>query len=105
MKMHEDHAAIAAQMLKKALKRISSLPEEDIAAADVVRMVDVGVKIERLSRGESTERQELSGEAAIHHSGKVAVTPENGVDLSALSDEELKNLEQLLDKLHPEQGV
>lgn len=31
-------------------------------ATDIVRLVDVGVKIERLSRGESTENKQISGE-------------------------------------------
>lgn len=103
--MHENHAMIAAQMLKKALRRLLTMQEEEIDASDMVRMVDVGVKIERLSRGESTERQEIGGETTVRHSGAVTVTPGNELDLSNLSDEELGNLEQLLSKLHPEQGV
>ncbi len=105
LKMHENHAAIAAQMLKKAMRRLLTMQEEEIAASDMVRMVDVGVKIERLSRGESTERQEIGGETTVRHSGEVSVKPGIGLDLSGLSDEELGNLEQLLSKLHPEQGV
>ena len=105
LKMHENHAAIAAQMLKKAMRRLLTMQEEEIDASDMVRMVDVGVKIERLSRGESTERQEIGGETTVRHSGEVSVKPGNGLDLSGLSDEELGNLEQLLSKLHPEQGV
>lgn len=105
LQMHENHAMIASQMLKKALRGLLKLSDDDLDAADIVRMVDVGVKIERLSRGESTERQEIGGETTVRHSGAVAVTPVNGLDLSALSDEELGNLEQLLSKLHPEQGV
>ena len=100
--MHENHAAIAAQMLKKAMRRLLTMQEEEIAASDMVRMVDVGVKIERVSRGESTERQEIGGETTVQHSGEVSVKPGNGLDLSGLSDEELGNLEQLLSKLHPE---
>lgn len=102
LKMHENHAAIAARMLKKAMRRLLTMQEEEIAASDMVRMVDVGVKIERLSRGESTERQEIGGETTVRHSGEVSVKPGNGLDLSGLSDEELGNLEQLLSKLHPE---
>ena len=102
LKMHENHAAIAAQMLKKAMRRLLTMQEEEIDAFDMVRMVDVGVKIERLSRGESTERQEIGGETTVRHSGEVSVKPGNGLDLSGLSDEELGNLEQLLSKLHPE---
>lgn len=105
LKMHENHAAIAAQMLKKAMRGLLKLQDDDLDAADIVRMVDVGVKIERLSRGESTERQEIGGEATVRHSGSVTVMPGDKIDLSGLSDEELGNLEQLLSKLNPEQGV
>jgi len=107
MKMHETHALLAAQMIKKAFGRLLTLQDKDISAADLVRLVDVGVKIERLSRGESTERQEIGGEAKIQHShtGAISVAQTNSIDLSSLSDEELGNLEQLLSKLHPEPGV
>lgn len=105
LKMHENHATIASQLLKKALRGLMKLSDDDLDATDIVRMVDVGVKIERLSRGESTERQEIGGETTVRHSGAVTVTPGNRIDLSGLSDEELGNLEQLLSKLHPEQDV
>lgn len=105
LKMHENHAAIAAQMLKKAMRRLLTMQDDEIDATDMVRMVDIGVKIERLSRGESTVRQEIGGETTVRHSGEVTVTPGSVIDLSALSDEELGNLEQLLGKLHPEHGV
>lgn len=87
IKMHETHATIAAQMLKKALGRLLTLPAEAISAADLVRMVDVGVKVENLSRGESTERREIGGEVTTH-------TKET-LDLSSLTDEDLRRLAQL----------
>ena len=105
LKMRETHASLANQMLKKATRRLLTLKDEEITAADIVRLVDVGVKIERLSRGESTERQEITGEAKVHHSGTLDVTAAGGLDLSGLSDEELGQLEQLLGKLHPEPSV
>lgn len=105
LKMHENHATIASQMLKKAMRGLLKLSDDDLDATDIVRMVDVGVKIERLSRGESTERQEIGGETTVRHSGTVTVTPSTGIDLSGLTDEELGNLEQLLSKLHPEPDI
>ena len=98
LKMLDNHAAIAEQTLRRALRRLFSLADDEISAADMVRMIDIGVKVERLSRGESTEKQEVSGKTAVMHSGNVTVTP----DLSALSDEELVNFEQLLTKLVPQ---
>lgn len=102
LKMRKDHADLAAQMVRKAAKRLLTIPEEELSAADIVRLVDVGVKIERLSRGESTENKQISGEATMNHKGAVTVKATNELNLSELSDEELSQLEGLLDKLHPE---
>lgn len=84
IKMHETHAAIAGQMLKRALARLLTIPEDEITASDLVRLVDVGVKVECLSRGESTERREISGETTVHTTEKL--------DLSALTPDELRRL-------------
>ena len=105
IKMRKNHALLASQMITKAAKRLLTIPEEEITAADLVRLVDVGVKIERLSRGESTENRQISGEAKVIHQGEVTVKNPMSLDLSRLSDEELSNLEQLLEKLHPEPDV
>ena len=102
LKMNKDHADLAAQMVRKAAKRLLTIPEEELSAADIVRLVDVGVKIERLSRGESTENKQISGETTMNHTGAVSVKATNELNLSDLSDEELAQLEGLLDKLHPE---
>lgn len=97
LKMYETHAALGRQLMKKALARLLTIPEGDISAADLVRMADVGVKIERLSRGESTENQKVTGEVA--HSGSVNVQAPGAFDLSSLTDEELSELEKLLGKV------
>lgn len=105
MEMKKNHALLASQMIRKAAKRLLTIPEEEITAADIVRLVDVGVKIERLSRGESTENTQISGEAKITHQGEVNVKGIGELNLSCLSDEELTQLEQLLKKLHTESSV
>lgn len=97
LKMQENHAAIAEQMQKRAMRRLLSLTDDDIDVGDMIRMIDIGVKIERLSRGESTEKQEVSGKTTVTHSGSVQVMP----DLSALSVEEMDAYERILDKLYP----
>lgn len=66
--MRKRHASLATQLLAKAAKALLKLPEEEIKASDIARMVDTGVKIERLSRGESTENVD----------GKVEVTGKDG---------------------------
>jgi len=105
LKMNKDHADLAAQMVRKAAKRLLTIPEEELSAADIVRLVDVGVKIERLSRGESTENKQISGETTLKHTGAVTVKATNELNLSDLSDEELAQLEGLLEKLHPESDI
>ena len=105
IKMRKNHALLASQMITKAAKRLLTIPEEEITAADLVRLVDVGVKIERLSRGESTENRQISGEAKVIHQGEITVKNPQNLDLSRLTDEELNELEQLLEKLHSEPDV
>lgn len=103
LKMTEDHALLGAQMIRKAMSRLLKIPEDEISASDLVRLADVGVKIERLSRGESTENQSVSGSVA--HKGTVKVSVQTEHDLSDLSDKELDQLEQLLGKVHSKPGV
>ena len=93
-KMTQEHALLAQQMIRKATKRLLTIPEDQISAAELVRMVDVAVKVERLSRGESTENQ------AVTHNGEVEVKRETGLDLSGLSNEELEQFEQLIAKIN-----
>lgn len=100
IKMREDHALLAAQMIRKATKRLLTIPEDEISASDIVRLADVGVKIERLSRGESTENQNVRGE--IEYSGAVKVEHAPLLDLSSLTDEELGDLEHLIVKIVPQ---
>ena len=97
-KMKQDHALLAQQMIRKAMRRLLTMPDDEITAAELARMVDVGVKVERLSRGESTENQ------AVTHSGEVEVKQEAPLDLSGLSNEELDQFERLLEKINGASG-
>lgn len=97
-KMNQEHAILAQQMIRKATRRLLQMPEEQISAAELVRMVDVAVKVERLSRGESTENQ------AVTHNGEVEVKKDAALDLSGLSNEELDQFEQLLEKINGAPG-
>ena len=67
-KMRERHAKLASNMLAKAAKALDKLPEEEIKAADVSRMVDVASKLERLSRGDV-------GDVIEERDGGEAVSP------------------------------
>lgn len=103
IKMRKDHALVASQMIKKATSRLLQIPEEQMSASDIVRMFDVGVKIERLSRGESTENQNIKGN--VEHNGTVNVSVQTDCNLSDLSDKELEDLERLLSKIHSKSNI
>ena len=64
-KMRKRHADLANAMLVKAAKALGRIPEDEIKASDVSRMVDVASKLERVSRGDvETVVEERMGEAA-----------------------------------------
>jgi hypothetical protein len=94
-KMRKTHADIASTMLIKAMKALKAMPVETMLPRDVSTMVDIATKLERISRGEATEKTEnrttISGDVSIR-----------GIDLSKLTEEELKNLDELADKISPE---
>lgn len=100
LKMRKDHAELASQMIKKAAKRLLLIPEEELSAADIVRMFDIGVKIERISRGEATENRQISGEITAEHTGTVAFQFTDDLDFSCLSDDELQGFELMLEKIY-----
>lgn len=51
-KMRKRHAGIAAAMLVKAATALQRLPDDEISASEISRMVDVASKLERISRGD-----------------------------------------------------
>ena len=103
-KMHDIHAQLGVQLLTKATRGLTVLKDEELSAQDIARLADVGVKIERLSRGDSTENTAVSGKVTAEHTGKVEMTGAIP-DMSSLTDQELEELEQILGKLHPQQPV
>lgn len=99
--MRKKHVAIAESMLDKSMQALGRMPVEAMAPRDVSTMVEVASKIERISRGEATERTE----------GKQTVTGEvrtesvcrlQSVDLSGLTDGELERLHEIIGKLDVE---
>ena len=54
-KMRKRHANLAVAMLAKAATALKKIPDDEIKAADVSRMVDVASKLERVSRGDVGE--------------------------------------------------
>lgn len=61
IEMKDRHAGLATAMLAKAAKGLLKIKDEHIKPQDVARMIEVGSKLERLSRGESTENIEATG--------------------------------------------
>jgi hypothetical protein len=90
--MRKNHADIAASMLVKALKALKRIPVEEMTAQDISKMVDVATKLERISRGEPTEKTENKTELA----GGINIT---ALHLSDLSDDELSQLDLLASKI------
>lgn len=101
VKMLNNHAVLGAAMVQRAAARFISLAENDLSAADTIRMADVGVKIERMARGisgeESTVQITTPKDQGPKPSADVDVPPV--FDLTNLSDEELISLEQIVGKL------
>jgi len=65
--MHKRHAKMgmlaqtfAVRKLEKMASRIEQ-DEERVSPGDVARILDIGVKVERLARGEPTDSHEVSG--------------------------------------------
>ena len=53
--MRKKHVDIANAMLIKAARALSKIPDDEIKAGDITRMVEVASKLERLSRGDTSE--------------------------------------------------
>lgn len=54
-KMRKRHSELAKKMMDKAEEALAAIPQGDIKAADISRMVDVASKLERISRGDVGE--------------------------------------------------
>lgn len=83
--MRKRHADLATAMLVKSARALQRLPEDEIKAGDISRMVDTASRLERLSRGDVGDVVETrEGEAAT--SAVQFYMPANGRDQS--DDEE-----------------
>jgi hypothetical protein len=49
--MGKRHAAIAMDALGRAVEALQTLKPEEMSAGDIIRYIEVGVKLERLARG------------------------------------------------------
>lgn len=53
--MAERHAKIAMAVQQKVIERLKELDVSELSPSDMIRWLDVAIKVERLSRGEPTE--------------------------------------------------
>lgn len=59
--MGRRHAEAAVTAIAKATEAIANVPAGELKPADAARLLDIGVKVERLARGEATEIQQVQG--------------------------------------------
>jgi hypothetical protein len=96
--MLKKHIDIAAALQFKALQGMQHLPATGLTAFDIVKMLDLAVKVERLSRGEVTEKTETKTEVT----GDIKVANLDRLDLANLSEMELGQLDELVSKIAPD---
>jgi Phage terminase small subunit len=73
-KMAERHAKQAMIFQNKVLERLRSLNPKELSPNDLIRWFDIAVKIERLSRGESTEIQQVEHSGEVKQSHELDIT-------------------------------
>ena len=85
--MRKRHADLASAMLVKAAKALQRIPEDEIKAGDISRMVDTAAKLERVSRGDVGEViEERDGGSAVP--AVQFYIPDNGRDTTESGGDE-----------------
>jgi len=72
--MEHRHSQIAVRAQVRAIEALEALQLNDFTAADIIRFITEGAKLERLARGEATSRDEVTGKGG--EPVRVAVTVE-----------------------------
>ncbi len=85
--MNERHAKEGVALQQKAIERLKRFPAEDLSAADAVRALVEGVRLERLARGAPTDHVRQEGEELYGH-----------IDLRNFNNEELRRLVELAER-------
>jgi hypothetical protein len=85
--MNERHAKEGVALQQKGVERLQTLPSNEISAADAVRALVEGVRLERQARGLPTEQIRQEGEFLHGH-----------LDLRSFSNEELRRLAELAER-------
>ena len=85
-KMRERHTKVAEKMIKKADEALEQIPADDIRPSDISKLIDIGTKLERISRGDvETVIEERQGETV---SPVQFYLPDNGRSNTDDEDEE-----------------
>ena len=93
--MKKRHILQARLMQNKVIERMQNLNPQEMTSQDCVRMYDVAVKVERLSRGCEDNKIEVNN--------KVIVDTKEAIErkkLENLTEEELEELERLTEKMN-----
>ena len=88
--MVQRHLKISMQLQTKAVTALNQISGDEMTARDIAALLKLGVDIERLNRGEPTERTEGRNEV----SGRVTVASDPYAELTV---EELRKLARLPD--------
>ncbi len=84
--MNERHAREGLALQQKGIERLHTLRSDELSPAEAVQAVKEGIRMERLGRGEPTDRVAQKGEVIYGH-----------IDLRHFTHEELRRLTELAD--------
>lgn len=59
--MHRRHAALATQMMAKAIEKVRAIEGEKLSVREAILLIDLAVRMERQARGEASLAVQLSG--------------------------------------------
>jgi len=90
------HAMIANEFIGKALKQLQTIDPRTLNNDQLIKWFKEAVKIERLSRGESTEN------INTNHSGYIE---KNDFDLSKLNDDDFETVHRAMVKIHSNAAI
>ena len=69
--MRKKHVDMSDALFRKAAQALMTIPVDEMSTRDIVTLVDVSAKLERISRGEATERTqgstEIIGKMSVAH--------------------------------------